>query len=450
MSGKWWQAIRRGIGGDPPPERRYQLGLDFGTCWSKLVLRDIQAGQDRSFAVLDGASSGQAACLIPSLVVADGQTLHFGSEAFARQRHPGVVPYPSIKVRATLPSAYRGVENPLPDGIDSADLAALAILFLLQVGREAADEDAARFHAKSRLFFTTGAPMGGLKDAALHEAYVQIARTAFEAFLLQAEGLHRGIRVSECQKLLLEARARTSSKAPGSLRDWVRSEAESALLWFVRSPKVRPDLYAAVDVGAGTTDLSFFRIVETFTDKRWRVSRLAFYSAVAGPPGMDAVGSVLAGTAGLLEIRGREAELLEGAASTAESGVSSVVEEIFALYRKGFQSAYAKERRQGAWDEFKVFRLGGGSYFPPIVNRLRKPPSKNIHAPVFAEPGAPTDLKIPSAVQLDPRFLLVAYGLSVPGLEVPLVDTPDEVQPLDRRLTFEPPYAQEEAYWTDS
>ncbi len=60
------------------------------------------------------------------------------------------------------------------------------------------------------------------------------------------------------------------------------------------------------------------------------------------------------------------------------------------------------------------------------------------------------DLEIPKGVNTDTDFLLVAYGLSFPGLDVPLVDSPDQVPPLEFPRNYKPPYAQEEAYWTES
>jgi hypothetical protein len=341
----------------------------------------------------------------------------------------------------------------LPEGLTAEDLATLVLLYLLQVGEKAAKADAAKYHAEPQILFTTGAPMGGLQDLTLQALYVRMARTAFEAFRNGFDQLDRGIQMKTCRELLQNARASATGKAPGFPREWVRSEAESALLWFFWSPHVRPNLYAAVDIGAGTTDVSFFRVVEAFDEGRWRPARLAFYGAVAGPPGMDSIGSVLSEAHGLGDhsaTRGIENDLFERSTEATTKEVARVMSEIFAQYKEAFRAAFPKQKLQSVWDPYKVFLLGGGSRFHPLVKAFLEPPWKQLEPRTYADPGKPVDLTVPPLAQIDPDFLLVAYGLSRDKGEIPLVDGPDDVKPLDLTHSYDPPYAQEEAYRTDS
>src|SRR5262245_21977607 len=62
-----------------PQPRRIQLGIDFGTCWSKIVLRDYAANTPRAF-VVRAASNGheEPQFRIPSDVLIDRDNLYFG------------------------------------------------------------------------------------------------------------------------------------------------------------------------------------------------------------------------------------------------------------------------------------------------------------------------------------------------------------------------------------
>ena len=77
--------------------------------------------------------------------------------------------------------------------------------------------------------------------------------------------------------------------AKDDLRAWIRTDAEAALLWPFHSPAVPEGPYAKIDIGAGTTNASIFRVVadpETGYKTRERIS---FFGACSKPTGMDAI-----------------------------------------------------------------------------------------------------------------------------------------------------------------
>jgi hypothetical protein len=227
-------------------------------------------------------------------------------------------------------------------------------------------------------------------------------------------------------------------------REWVRSEAEAGLLWIVASPRVAPGLYVCADVGAGTTDVSVFRIAETFEDTHWIKGKLAFYSAYSERPGMDAIGEVIAArvNSGLTTVRTRESDLLRIHELNDAPEVVRLLRRIFEVYQAGWRLAYKVEPRQAAWRPFGLFVLGGGCRVDAVVKALKKTPWVGALEDRRTQPNEfPNDLYELFSDRSgeyrrfdgDGGFLLVAYGLSFLRGDVPPVVVPDQVTP------YEPP-----------
>jgi hypothetical protein len=99
------------------------------------------------------------------------------------------------------------------------------------------------------------------------------------------------------------------------LEQRLKTETMAALLWPLDSPAFSAGRYALVDIGAGTTNVSIFRIVKTRMGDRWVNERVDCHSSVSDPIGMDAIDRQLADASGLdvnrcFSIRGREQALL--------------------------------------------------------------------------------------------------------------------------------------------
>lgn len=114
------------------------------------------------------------------------------------------------------------------------------------------------------------------------------------------------------------------------------------------------------------------------------------------------------------------------------------------VYQRGWRLAYDKERAQSAWDNYTLFCLGGGSQIPAVAKQFERTPWKHIRDRRISHPGFPADLfefpagrnQAPQRFTEDATFLLVAYGLSCLGADVPPVTAPNEVpnwRPPERR-----------------
>jgi hypothetical protein len=340
-------------------------------------------------------------------------------------------------MRAAMPGASEGSTPTLPDRLTAEDLTTLVILYLLQLGEAAGTRYLRQFRAAPRVSMTTGAPVDHLDRLGMGDLFARMARVAYDAFRNAAPSLVEGLRTEDAIALLHESRRRVEQR--GSVRErreWVRSEAEAALLWPFFSPAVAEGLYASVDIGAGSTDATFFRITSIHEGGAWRKDKIAFLGANARPPGMDAVGHVIARDVGvaLHDVRGQEDHLVTGLSPNAATAVANRQDEIASVYVDAFRDGYQREPGAGAWQGYGLFRIGGGSKFAPLRRHVaaatvwpgQVPPGRLL------DPGQPADLQTADGAPFrqDATFLLVAYGLSYFAGEVPRVINPTEVQPL--------------------
>jgi hypothetical protein len=294
---------------------------------------------------------------------------------------------------------------------------------------------------------TMGVPMSFFRDAQLRSSFLSIARRAW--LLYREEGLLGPALLVEKARRFLDSH--TSALVPPTLdyevRDWIRSEAEAAMWWPFQSPAIGSGPYAKVDIGAGTTHASLYRI---FGTARTPKTGLAFFGAVSVPVGMDAVDRAIAESEGLkgdcLALRGLEQSILQTSAKARGASIP-VREQIYEAYRKAWIEAYRKiseyPAELRAWREHKVFVIGGGSLVPLLVETVRVHPGRQTPLQL-ATLEQPTDLMRSDNRRItsdELPFITVAYGLSNIGLSIPEAFTPDEVPPMpdrtERRLRLD-------------
>ena len=249
-------------------------------------------------------------------------------------------------------------------------------------------------------------------------------------------------------------RLRRTSREPldeipaDQVRDWIRSEGEAAMWWPFQSPAVAAGPYAKIDIGAGTSHSSLYRI---FGDVQTPKRGIAFLGASTVPVGMDAVDRVLAKCQGMsddgLALRGQEESILQGNPK-ARTAVVAVRNQIYDAYRKAWIQTYGKIQdyapERTAWQDHRMFTIGGGSLVGELVHPMLVHPSgANPHIqPAFLE--LPPDLIRADGKKIhkdELRFITVAYGLSNIGLSIPEAFTPDEVPPMpepsERRIRLD-------------
>jgi hypothetical protein len=441
------------------PSRLVHLGVDFGTCWSKLVLRDYEAPTPRCFVVRPGNrhDAGTNYRVPSSVTLLDGR-LYFGWTGARLADRPGARIIRSPKVRAAFPG---GQDPELPAEVSAEDIATLVVAYLLGIGFSSAQSycETLKPRATPRMSMSMGVPMSILDRGALRDQFLRIARTAYDIWKTSGTALafHEGVDPRQAMELLSASRERLRSRPVADPRGWIRSEAEAGLLWIFRSPAVGEGLYACIDVGAGTTDVSVFRIRTRRESGTWIKDALGFYSAVSAPPGVDALDERLASLDGhgltLESLRMRENEVIRTHRYTGHPKVRSFFDQVFGAYLDAWRSGYQKEPRESAWHRYGLFVLGGGSKIEPLISRLEETVwSGRLACRKALDAGFPEDLyEWPSGTQLslfkeDAAFLLVAYGLSYLATDVPEVDNPADMPPFVIPRHPRPPIDQDEYY----
>lgn len=436
--------------------RRLHLGIDYGTAWSKLVLRDMEApkGEPESFVLTPVARPESH--LFPSLVSLSDGRLHFAWNAEEVRATPGPPVFASIKMRM-VDDVLRGFHAPaeqLPDGLDEEDLACLTVVYLMQEGIVAARAYAAKRGAQVKLSTTLGVPM---TPRCYPEIQAVFSRVAYRAFTILREGWaartwEMGIPLDYARDLMDLSRR----NLPGDLdpNQWVRSEAGAALHWAMSSPKVEEGLYAAVDIGAGTTSTSVFNILATpnHDARTWTKTAIAVFGASCGAPAMDWIDEILAsGVPGRkgTELRGKEGQY----SAKIEHGKEflDVLKQMNENRRAAFRQAYASHRRQSAWEtrKFKGIFLFGGGHRVDSLRKLSRQYVWRFSRDPFPERRLEWPGDLVGGLELngnrrrvEPPFasdLLVAYGLSFPFAGTFPVDNPESIEPVPVARLYENP-----------
>lgn len=222
------------------------------------------------------------------------------------------------------------------------------------------------------------------------------------------------------------------------VKDWIRTEAEAALWWPFVSPAVGADPFAQIDIGAGTTNISIFRIVPQHSSMGWSKASVSFFAATSPPTGMDAIDKALTDWKGGKDVfkwRGLEDELLFG--TIGKQVISHEVRLIRNAYRQSINRAFSthlqRHAERYAWETHKIFFLGGGSHVDCLVKQLLISPLDDVTPLIRAELDVPPDLRLADGKNV-PRMMFphiaVAYGLSAFSAETPNVEAPGQTPPM--------------------
>jgi hypothetical protein len=274
-----------------------------------------------------------------------------------------------------------------------------------------------------------------------------------------------GIRLADLLAAYKQAKAQHPLIPPEAERlVFVQPETAAGLMSFVTSPRVPAGLYGIVDVGAGTTDVSFFRLAD-FKPNEPR--RMSFYEAktdVVGAGDLDrdlarlAVSRLPAtsgrgveekspevlgaarlaketlGATGRCEIRLASLSV-KLSRSEVEASFEPIIRQMVQTYIQTNHRAYKKEELVSRWRTFTVLTLGGGTRCLPIYNTFRATyPSPYNERITFARIPVPADLDCEASARDNFDLVAVAYGLSFPPPDFPEILSPASVSPLDFTL----------------
>lgn len=451
------------------------VGIDFGTSATKVVCRDL-VQRSCTLYCPEVRAEEYPDFSVPSSVCLTDSRFYFGAAAEERSGKGRVFRsfkvclacrYGAIPCRrwcdplAQAKGLPAGVFVARGDGSRSLQVPAEAVgaLFLAWLIGDVRGFLSRQLPSESivKTSFNMCVPM----DQYDHRARREFERVLYVAYTL-APNIRQGIPVAEALQYWKEATTANVRLPPESARPtFVVPETLAAIVGYVNAREAEEGLHSIVDVGAGTTDISFFR----FT--RWpgrARPTAAFYYAHTVPIGGDEVDHDLwlKATGGKSEGRAarhaiaaalQRVRLAKHVFETRRTMTFSVGSTTLTIGREEFEEvaaqfsarvvrawtdawreAFRKERAADRWQDQTLFYAGGGSRLLSVQRGLAlAKPRYDVLAPK-AKP-----LFLGDAIALGKKtnskdarhmsdLLAIAYGLSFPLVDYPDFFRPSEVE----------------------
>ena len=380
---------------------RVTVGLDFGTSFTKVCLRKELGGDDVPIypVILEKDTYGQLASpLCPSLIAIKDNKIYFGQEAFAKasngaRRIEHVKACIACNLFDSSIDCVSSATCPYLDGTLSP--VKLAALYIGWVMKESRGEASKILRGNQFSFiYNVGVPIKHLdwgQDDQLYQKY----RGIFYAAWRISEGVKQGMDLQVALSWLEEINEMGVPSFQDSLVQ-AAPESSAAIVSYVNSTESQPGLYSIVDIGAWTTDVSFFRLTD-ISMRETGVPRLSFYAADVLKKATNAIDEKIVRAimeyGNLKSIKDfsenenilffirskREANALIGTTVEfkTENGnleqfviPNCIVDYVKFIHSEGirrgfthtFKEARNKERASNIWRNFTLFLTGGGSY----------------------------------------------------------------------------------------
>ena len=438
------------------------IGLDFGTSGTKVVVRLLDKGRPAAAVDFGTDQAGFSRFSFPSTIALDGSRFVFGTEA--EKHHDGPV-FRSLK--RTLIGGNGDVRRarpaeplPLP-----RDLAAhphfLVAVYLAEVLRRVRKLAAKEYGPDAMFLYNLDIPVSQLDGGPVQRGF----QTALDAAVDFAET--EDVSLDDYPVLWerwLEVLGRaTTGLADRAVKRWELVPESSAVVKGAEAAlaSVLPDsrrYTAIVDIGAGTTDVGWFRWVT-----REEGDHVYFYSAKTCLVGCDDVDDGLLDTLAVPDddrprlfpmVREAKPELADGRSVHMEAGyrtlshddLAQAVDEVagrcFEGYGLSFGTAYEKEKNTARWENIRVILVGGGSQLAGFGGQFGRHPRQFGRSVKLLVPGSSASVGLAAralgamGVTFDPPgdadtvFLLPALGLSYPAEEILEPTLPDDIAPL--------------------
>lgn len=413
---------------------RYFLvaGIDFGTSYTKVVLRDNNTPTSQARVVeFPGIGDG----LLPSLVgfsqgrlsppqgAGKGSVLPYLKMVAAYVAHGMALDRNPIRMPADFQAHCRGrsptecLRDTLAYYFAHVMAATERFIRIKSPWRDFADEHVG---GQDLLIFQLAVPSGLLTG---HAATERLFRDALVAGyeLRGTEGCASGQSIAADEwsahvasvfsgdRIALEERYRWQCL--------IYPEVAAAVQTVFRSPNASEGLHITMDVGAGTVDLNAFRrISRTRTSEREGHRELQYYAASVAPLGVQHLNDphgVMARTT--------ESDLMEKLATQ--------VRQLYFEAQKQQPSRIDGDPTYNPWNNTTIYLFGGGAHHPGYKQCL----ARTLHYacrlknPVVHQLPKAADLALSSASTFG-RFA-VAYGLSFYRANLDRIKLPHELTP---------------------
>ena len=342
------------------------IGVDFGTSTTKVMWQDLSDNHFEAFQWQDAPGS----LLLPSTITLRSGHVYFGiPESGVRE---GDVWLHSIKLcvlcrrkpsicRCRNAAAQSGMIR-VPWLAEANPASSFACLFLGYIFREVERGLAVRFpHDNLVLIWNIGCPMDHLDVGDRRTEWERMAGTAMTlraklsnpadgALIVEATDLMRTIAIAH----------------PDERNFFIQPEGLAAVKAFLESPHAESKTYAIVDVGAGTTEVSFFFNGRIMTEpgQPLRPSYLADSTEAIGGGKIDLELAAALGC-GVDEARRRK----EGGIATCPR--LPTIDEICLQYQRTCGDVVRERKLVAPSDKrFDLFVIGGGGRLSVLKGAL--------------------------------------------------------------------------------
>ena len=456
----------------------FNIGVDIGTSMTKACVRPLAIGSPVHVLALGLGEPSSALC--PSLVALDKGRLYFGDEAERRAQGGQLTLFRHLKMCVGCEADREGppqVPSRTCASVPSSADATCSATFAMRTSNEllwasdllmlflawAMGESRRRLpqqlvgETEPQVTYSVSAPIDQLDTAGgLSEVFDGIVFGAWRLSGAVTQGLPMEVASSWLDELRRVERPEATER-----RVELCSESSANVAGYVLSPDSPLGQYGIVDIGAWTTEISFFRLTDVDRHKTGKLT-LAFHAArshrvaagkvdercrenvclmydkaqTTGDVSVDDVReqreSETFGQRALpFEIYGRE---IVPCTSALDFARDVVAQELHACFHKTLGEAYEKEKQETAWhQQVHVLLAGGGSLDEVLCSAAWHP---NFVREAKAVP-TPTDLKDLPAGD-DYRRFLVAYGLANGLARWPKELRPSETLPTKLRYRTRP------------
>jgi len=444
--------------------RTITVGIDFGTSSTKVLWFDETRRKRYVAFYEDSHIEGYPPYCIPSSVGIKDLLLYFGTAA--EHSCAGENIYRSTKSDIGRDIKYDvgnkcGINNEQEIAMQIAPIifATLYIGFIIQQIKKQLDT---HYEGKYELntTFNMAAPLDHLNHADMETKWEQILYYGEKL----SSGIHNEMSLTDAINLYENVKKNNPFiKDPQYSCTFVFPETVSAIVSYLNSGKPENGLFGIVDIGAGSTDISFFRHYESQVELKE-----SFYAAKSEMIAMDdfdkAIMSMIYSEQNIRDSeKGPEAQrvLLHrircAKASMGPNGLSlandnimvgkdaieratkNVRQRIVQCYRRTLGEAFKKEMRQERWNKWTLFLIGGGSRLEMIQRDFECCLGTQINDPrrlkieIEGRVGLPNGSAEIKWTDEMISLLAIAYGLSINKLNWPAWAYPKDVSTLEPR-----------------
>lgn len=456
--------------------RTVNIGIDFGTNSTKVIYQIVESTSNENAYIYDFNSNFSVfpPYSFPSIVVLDSNKFYFGDEAYLRKDRANAI-FSSFKMCLACFKNIIECKDCNSQGISSfskgtceinhrkINAAVISLLYLAYVIGKVANFLKHRYKGQFDLnfYYNISFPL----------EFLGTQRKFFGGIAHYAERLkddvYQGISIDDVIQILKEAKKKITPHISNENKIvYVIEETRAAMHSFIKSGYLPEGLYAIVDIGASTTDISFFRYAGANQPDPF----FAFYADQSHTLGGDDFDRIIMTrirkirkntrdtftSKMLYEIRQAKHDLVNNKAKFnlphldilwSFNEIEKMCRELLNTLHQHFsmtlrEKAIEKEKALERWKNLNIILIGGGSEWRNLSNTFLRPPffgNQVKWEPTFPTPAIPDNLNTENAIintnELRKNFLYfyVAHGLSYFHQDVTEFYSPEEVP------DFEPP-----------